>query len=78
MDEELKRYEACMELVGNKESLRVVGEKFGIPSSTLDHWIHTKLRSMSEDLYQKVVEQLKINYERRGELGGRARKRCIK
>lgn len=75
MDEELKRYEACMDLVGNEETLRVVGKKFGISSSTLHHWIHTKLQSMSDDLYQKVIEQLKINYERRGELGGRARKR---
>lgn len=50
-----------IDIIENKKSIREVSHDFLIPKTTIERYIHTRLRYISYELYQLVCKQLVIN-----------------
>ena len=64
-EKEIKRLSACVFMINCDTTFRNAEKNYGVPRSTLSLWIHTKLKYISDDLYQSVLNQIKLNKERR-------------
>jgi len=53
--------EIGIDIVENKKSVREVSRDFLISKTTLERYIHTRLRYISYELYQLVCKQLVVN-----------------
>lgn len=60
-DEDIYRFESCVNLVEEQKSLRDIQKDYGIPIATLDQWIHRRLKDISDELYQCVCYQFYLN-----------------
>lgn len=61
LDQNVVRETACLYIVYHKTTLRKAGEEYGIPTSTLDWWVHNKLKHSDPQLYKLVCDQFKEN-----------------
>lgn len=64
-DKDVYRLNAAIELVESHKTLKDIEKECGIPISTMDYWVHTKLREVSPRLYGKVCDQFRKNMNRK-------------
>lgn len=62
---EKKLLDACVYLVDNRCAIRCAASNCDVAKSTLHHYIHTKLKSISFELYQCVKHTLYHNQSHR-------------
>lgn len=60
-EKDLERFEACVNLVEERKSLRDIQKDYSIPIATLDQWVHNNLKDISDELYQCVCYQFYLN-----------------
>lgn len=53
--------EIGVDIFENKKSVREVSRDFMIPKTTIERYIHTRLRYISYELYKLVCKQLVVN-----------------
>ena len=69
------RMYVAQKIVQERITLREAEKRYGIPKSTVYHFISTKLYYMDRLLYSKVCDQLHTNRQQGWHLGGKRSKR---
>lgn len=71
---DLRTYECARYLVKNKTTIRNTAKKFNLSKSTLHSDFHKRLPKIDKNLYNTVINILKINYENKHIRGGESTK----